>query len=570
MSAAPELDDDISAAYDQAQKDNVEAEIERLTQLNDLDYVLARKPSAERLGLGVGDIDKLVRNAKRAKALEAAAAAFAAEVAARETAKAEAPKTTKAVETVDAVIRAGEDKAEIERLAALSDIDYERTRKEAAGKLGVERLSVLDAAVKAVRGGAEEASAFSEPHWVIEPWGEPVSLDELLDTVADVIARYMEMDIKAVHAISIYIVLSYVGDVFDVFPYLYIRSPVPGCGKSRLQTLIHFMGFKTLLELNPTPSTLFRTIEEVHPTLLLDEVDRFIKSSDTDMIGILNTGYKRGGRVPRVEEVGGERVVKRFATWCLKVFTGIGALPRTLAERSITTVLQKKRKGVKSVRLRERDTGEFSEIRSKALRWANDNRRRLDDIRDHDAVAFPDALGDRDGETWEPLLAVALLAGEVWQKRATQAAEGLTGAVSSDDDEYGLLLLAHTRAVFDANPDHVSLPSKFLFEGLTGNEEWPWRERGGGKDRQRPLTLAAMQAALRDFQVEVEPSPIHHKGAHGKKRGYLRASFEEAWQTYCPLQESHNLTSEDLSSLPSYPPISGCSRCSNAHSRKRF
>jgi Protein of unknown function (DUF3631) len=327
--------------------------------------------------------------------------------------------------------------------------------------------------------------------------------------------------------------------VFDVFPYLNIRSPVPGCGKSRLLTLIRFMGFKTLLDLAPTAATLFRSIDDLRPTLLLDEIDRFLKSGDVEIIGILNAGYKRGGSVPRCADIGGKQVVQRFYPWGLKVLAGIGALPRTLAERSVAVALQKKRKGVKSLRLRERDTTEFAEIRSKALRWASDNRALLDDIRDHDKVVFPDALGDRDGETWEPLLAIALLAGDEWRKRAISAAEGLTGATASDDDEYGVMLLAHTRVIFDNNPDHKSLPSKFIFKSLLENDEWPWQERGGGRDRQRPLTLAAMQATLRDFQINVEPSPIDHREPHGQKRGYLRLRFEEAWQTYCPAQGGH-------------------------------
>jgi hypothetical protein len=315
------------------------------------------------------------------------------------------------------------------------------------------------------------------------------------------------------------------------------------------------MGFKTLLDLAPTGPTLFRSIDELRPTLLLDEVDSFFSSGDKDVIGILKAGYKRSGNVPRCAEIGGKQVVERFHPWGLKVLAGIGALPRALAERCIVSLLQKKKRGVKNIRLRERDTAEFAEIRSKALRWANDNRAQLDEIRDRNAVALPDALGDRDGETWEPLLAVSLLAGEVWRKRTIQAAEGIMGAATSDDDEYGVLLLIHIRTIFDDNPGHASLPSKFIFNALHGNDEWPWQERGSGKDRQRPLTLASMQATLSDFQVDVEPRAIRHKDPHGEKRGYLRAKFEEAWQTYCTPQKGHDQTAghEPLSATGIFP-----------------
>ena len=41
--------------------------------------------------------------------------------------------------------------AEIKRLAKLTQIEYERERKSAAEKLGIDRVSVLDAAVKSAR-----------------------------------------------------------------------------------------------------------------------------------------------------------------------------------------------------------------------------------------------------------------------------------------------------------------------------------------------------------------------------------------------------------------------------------
>jgi hypothetical protein len=256
-----------------------------------------------------------------------------------------------------------------------------------------------------------------------------------------------------------------------------------------------------------------------------------------------------------MEEVDGKHVPRKFSPFCPKMLAGIGNLPRTLAERSIRLPLQKKKKGQKSTRLRDRDTPEFKGIRSRALRWINDNRGRLEEIRDHDEVQFPDALGDREGETWEPLLAIALLAGEEWQKRALAAATSLSGASTADDDEYGTLLLEHVREVFEAEKRETSLPSKIILERLNENEEWPWRERGkGGK----PMTLRAMQDGLKKFDIHVEPEAILGT-PYGRQRGYLRSKFEEAWATYCKPR------SGDSSLAPTSPAPSSCVGVSNAH-----
>jgi putative DNA primase/helicase len=457
--------------------------------------------------------------------------------------------------------------SEILKLAKLSPMEYERTRSHHADLLGI-RVSALDAFVMAARskagGKGDSAGAteeFSEPHWDITPWPEAVSLDELLDDISAVVRRYMVMEEAAIDAHALWTLNTYVRDVFDVAPYAHVSSPIPGCGKSRLMTLTQYMGYRTTIALDTSPPSIFRTIEAAHPVLLLDEVDRFLSKKDDDIIGILNAGYKTSGYVLRMEEVDGKHVPRKFSPFCPKMLAGIGNLPRTLAERSIRIPLQKKKKGQKSTRLRDRDTQEFKGIRARALRWVNDHRARLEEIRDRDEVQFPNALGDRDGETWEPLLAIALLAGEEWQKRAMKAATSLSGA-STADDEYGTLLLEHVREIFEAE-DTNSIPSKVLLQRLNDNEEWPWRERGkAGK----PMSLPAMQSTLKGFNIHVEPEPIRME-KYGKQRGYLRAKFEEAWDTCCKPRSGHNQAADEASSslAPSLSPSAGCGTVANAH-----
>jgi hypothetical protein len=71
-----------------------------------------------------------------------------------ETSNVEGPKT-KAAGIVDAAIQVGDDNAEIKRLASLP-LEYERERKAAAQKLGIERVAVLDDLIS-VRSAAQVA-----------------------------------------------------------------------------------------------------------------------------------------------------------------------------------------------------------------------------------------------------------------------------------------------------------------------------------------------------------------------------------------------------------------------------
>jgi hypothetical protein len=83
------------------------------------------------------------------------------------------------------------------------------------------------------------------------------------------------------------------------------------------------------------------------------------------------------------------------------------------------------------------------------------------------------SLDDRAWEqAWEPLLAVASLAGEKWLKRAIAAAAALSG--NRDDElDIGVNLLADIRAVFDERPERESLATYELIDALLAIEESP-------------------------------------------------------------------------------------------------
>jgi hypothetical protein len=90
--------------------------------------------------------------------------------------------------------------------------------------------------------------------------------------------------------------------------------------------------------------------------------------------GILNSGHtKAAAYVIRTVEISGEHVAKRFSTWAPKAIATIGDLADTLADRSITINMQRKRGDQHVERLRRRDNAEFAQLRRMALRWANDN-----------------------------------------------------------------------------------------------------------------------------------------------------------------------------------------------------
>jgi putative DNA primase/helicase len=382
--------------------------------------------------------------------------------------------------------------AEIPRLAKLSIVEYEREREQVAKRLGM-RVSVLDAEVALKRDKPTKSKeGISRQHWKVEPWAEPVDLAELLDAIHGQITRYMKMPETEVVAVTLWVAHTWVFDAMDVSPYMNIRSPAPECGKSRLLKLIYFMGHRTYTTGNISPAAIFRVIDEWHPTLLIDEVDTFLKENE-EARGILDAGHTRATAfVTRIVDEKGQLVPKDFSTWAPKVFCGIGEIARTLAGRSVIVELQRKKIGEKLPRLLERDVEAFADIRSKAARWAQDALPALQKADTEDSIAVPEALSDRATDNWRPLLAIADLACDGWPGRARNAVLALSGIRGSED--IAIQLLRHIRDAFLRRDDQgnvilqlKALKTEDLLAHLTADPERPWAEYRRGK----PLSATA-------------------------------------------------------------------------------
>src|SRR5205814_5335818 len=103
-------------------------------------------------------------------------------------------------------------------------------------------------------------------------------------------------------------------------------------------------------------------------------------------------------------------------------------------------------------------------------------------------------LEDRAADTWEPLIAVADLAGADWPERARRAAKLLT----DDHDKTAntsdrIRLLADCR---DAFGDLDAIPTTLLIDGLKADPEAPWASYGG-----TGLTPMRLAALLREFDI---------------------------------------------------------------------
>ena len=125
-----------------------------------------------------------------------------------------------------------------------------------------------------------------------------------------------------------------------------------------------------------TPAALFRSIQLAEPTLLLDEADTYM-TSDPELRGIVN-GSQRQGSAYVLRTVGDDHEPRKFKTWCPKAIAGIGGLPDTVIDRSLTIRLQRRAPNAGELpHWRDRDAHEIDTLRRKFARWVEDNCRAL-------------------------------------------------------------------------------------------------------------------------------------------------------------------------------------------------
>ena len=421
--------------------------------------------------------------------------------------------------------------AELERLAKLSLVEFDRARKAAAEKLGV-RGSILDKLVALKRSelglDTKEDGKQGRPidFQEVEPWDQPVDGAQLLGALVEVLGDYVVMSEDQKVAIVLWILHAYLIDRSMISPRLSIRSPVKGCGKTTLLDVLTRLVPRPLATANVSPSAIFRVIAGHRPTLLIDEADTLFKDGDETLRGILNAGHRQGGTVLR--SVGDEHEPRAFACYAATVIALIGQLPGTLADRSVDIVLARRRPNEAITAFRLDRTESLDTLARQITRWAKDNSERLGmtDPR------MPPGIYNRAADNWRPLLAIAeAVGGDEWPVKARKAAVALVGG-EVDEVSRTELLLSDIRTIFAVlKLDEIS--SADLIERLCAIVPRPWNEMGRPP---KPMTQNKLARLLKPLAIA--PELVTRE----RISGYQLARFEEAFARYLGPEGVSNLS----------------------------
>ena len=408
----------------------------------------------------------------------------------------------------------------IAQLAALPRIEYAKRRKDAAKGLGI-TLAELDKIVAEARG---ETSAATPERWSVAPWDTVINTAELLAALRDTFMRYLIMPLHAAIAMALWTLHAWALDAAYVSPFLMFSSPEMRCGKSTALALLYRVGPRTALASNISPAAIFRYVEASHPTLLIDEAETFVTGNE-EVRGILNSGHTRDTAII-IRLIGDNHEPKEFSTWSAKAIASIGKLSGTLRDRSIILPMKRKKPNERVAKLRGRDTDEFLELRRKARRWADDNVAALKEA----CPSIPEVLNDRAADNWEPLLAIADLAGNEWPRLARAAAVKLSADSEVGAESDKVRLLADIRAIFEELALD-RLPSASLVAELVKDADGRWAAYGRNS---KPITQRQVATLLSEFTTpsgaKIKPRNVRTDGKVPK--GYAREDFADAFERY--------------------------------------
>lgn len=368
--------------------------------------------------------------------------------------------------------------------------------------------------------------------------GEPTLVTDLMKFIG----RYVVMTDAQKVVLATYVIHTYIAEQCQQTPYIFIHSPEPECGKSRLMEVLELLVAKPWMIVNPSDAVLFRMVHQKTPTLLWDEIDAVFAPKSAqfheEQRGMLDQGHRTHGRVPRFI---GDNVVE-FNVYCPKVFAGIGTLPDTLARRSIPISLKRRSPDEPVDEFILQDvTPDAEALQARVAAWVEDQGESAATTR---PTGIPESISDRMKEGCFSLFAIADLLGTGEDLRKALE-EILTGDRLDAQQTMRIRLLTDLRLIFAAEYRRTGKARQFmstdaLLQRLYRFEESPWDSYYG-----RGLEPKDMADLLKQYGLR--PQLVNAKGADGgrvRRRGYRRnprngvTGLADVWLRYLGADET--------------------------------
>lgn len=404
------------------------------------------------------------------------------------------------------------------RLAALPPAEYDRSREDEARRLNI-RVGTLDGEVQARRiktSGNVQCRAMDFPE--IEPWPKSVDGAELLNDIVTYFEKFCVLPAYTPDVLAVWCLQSWCYKLFDFAAIIAVWSPEPECGKGRVLDAAEKIVRHPFRTSNTSAAVLYHVINEGNVTGLIDEFDSISNEQREAVCNILKGGFQSNGMAHRMAERNGEQVVVNFSTYCPKMIATItmDKLDKATRSRTIGIHMQRKPRSQKVAKFRRVDT---VVLRRKCLRWVQDNAEAIKAVPPMD---IDECATDRQEDVWEPLVAIARVAGGEWENQIRLAAQHLTHSGSDGaTDTVSHQLLAALKLFFDEHGDRAD--TKTIVAALKEAGDFDDVNHGKG------LTPQYVARLLKPYGIEPR---VQRTGRKNQARGYSRDQCEQTFATY--------------------------------------
>jgi len=386
--------------------------------------------------------------------------------------------------------------------------------------LSTNDLTQILSTAETINGNGEPRDDAKAP----EAWAATQAAPEVnvLDLVLLLLEKHIAITAEERLVVALWILHTYIYDQYRVTPRLALLSPVSGCGKTTLLSVLESLVRYPCSTSNTTAAVIYYELDRnPSTTWLIDEGDNLNLNRQSNGVvrSVLNMGHTRGASIGRMV-AGKPRRMRVFAPLAIAV---IGSLPFPLLGRSICINMQRPRRDQTLERFDD-TSPTWAASCEQIQMWALTCKLARD-------PEIPSKLHWRAADNWRALLAIADDLGH--GDAARSAAVSLSA--NSIYTEPGVALLADILMVFEQLAVD-RLTSAELVTALLGLNDGDWHEWRGPKEDRQPhkLTQSELAAMLRPFHIvprTIWPKP---RGSGGRsRRGYFRSWFEKAWDAYC-------------------------------------
>lgn len=245
--------------------------------------------------------------------------------------------------------------------------------------------------------------------------GEDIEVNEVYELLKNRQKKFVNFnwDERLYDLLACLTIATYFFDVFNAFPITFFYG-VSNTGKGRGLLSMVLASHRGIVFVSPTEAATFRGIDALRPTLGIDEFTVMYEH----LMVLVRTAYKKGGQVPRTEELKGKYwALTLFETFCPLVIASTVDLDSVTLTRVIRFLM--KRAPDPNPQRRDPTPLDFEDIREKCyllrLTKANEVAKIRDELCQNPDI--PSEFGGRDWEIYLPPLTIAKMVGdETFQK----------------------------------------------------------------------------------------------------------------------------------------------------------